>query len=80
MATKKDWQGYYNVLKEVEFKEEEFTYIILFSFINMYYPNVDIQKLQYSEEIENFQDALENVLKNAIVWDKNKKKVLKVIR
>jgi hypothetical protein len=80
MATKKDWQGYYNVLKEVEYNEETFTFIVLYSFINMYYLDTDITALHVTEEIENFQNALEDVLNIVRDFDNHKKTILKVIK
>ncbi|NOZ47207.1 MAG: hypothetical protein GXO79_10570 [Chlorobi bacterium] len=38
MATQKDWKGFYNVLKEVDFKEDEFATIII-AFIELKYPD-----------------------------------------
>ncbi len=80
MVTKQDWKGYYNVLKVVEYNEEAFTDLILYSFIKMYYPNTDINELQYIEKIEGFQDALEDILIFVKDWDDYNKEILKGIK
>ena len=61
--TSKEIKRYSKILKQINFNEEDFTFYVLFAFIINHYPNTDIQKLQYIDEIEPFQDALEDILK-----------------
>jgi len=46
----------------------------------MYYPNTDINELQYIEKIEGFQDALEDILIFVKDWDDYNKEILKGIK
>ena len=57
-----DWEGLLNILEGLKFDENDFTDSVLYSFIHRNYQNFNIQELQYTREIEEFQNALENVL------------------
>lgn len=58
MATQKDWKGFYNVVKEVDFNEDDFAYKVLLPFIHSKYPKVDITILLMTNNGLIVQDAL----------------------
>ncbi len=76
--TKKEIKRYSKILKQINFNEEDFTFYVLYAFIINHYPNTDIQKLQYIDEIEPFQDALEDVLNYVKESNKKNKKASKI--
>ena len=76
--TSKEIKRYSKILKQINFNEDDFTFYVLYAFIINHYPNTDIQKLQYINEIEPFQDALEDVLNYVKERDEKKKKASKI--
>ena len=72
--TNKEYKKYSKILKQINFNEDDFTFCVLCAFIINHYPNTDIQKLQYIDEIEPFQDALEDILNYVKNSSKKKKK------
>lgn len=65
MITTNDWKGFHNVLKGLEFNEDDFTFSVLSSFIATHQPKVNIQEFQHTKEIEDYQNALKKVLECA---------------
>lgn len=57
-----DWKGFLNILESLKYDKNDITNSVLYSFIHINYPHINIEKLQYTIEVEEFDNALENVL------------------
>ncbi len=71
---------YCKILKGIPFNESEFAFWVLDAFIITHYLDTNIQQLQYTDEIEKFQDALEEVFKLVKDMDSFNKCMLNIVR
>lgn len=62
MAIKKDFEGFCNVLREINFEEDDFAMVVLM-FIDLKCPKVDTTNLLNTEEGDALRHALYKVFK-----------------